>query len=145
MGKKTCLCNAVHCQKVLLRKLFPFMCITVFHLSLFVSVCTLCILPLLWKMINISVKCHFSSRPVYSPCLHQGLEMSCPWIHPCRRMRIHAQQWTYMPRHTLHHATCTHFTTSAHTAGPTNHFLQLSKLPSWPMFGPAAPARHAHL
>ena len=67
------LCSA---RRFLLRNLFPHICITLFHLSIFVSVCAFS--PPLWRMINISVKCHFSSRPVYSPCLHQGFELSCP-------------------------------------------------------------------
>lgn len=83
-----------------MRNLFPHICITLFHLSIFVSVCTLCILPLLRRMINISVKCHFSSRPVYSPCLHQGFQMSCPCFCSCRSMCKHAQQWTCMCGHT---------------------------------------------
>lgn len=42
------------------------------------SVCTLCILPLLWRMINISLKCHFSSRPVYSSFYIKELRWAAP-------------------------------------------------------------------
>ena len=92
------LCNAVRCQKVLVEKSshsYLHYSVSSIHLC----VCTLCILPLLWRVINISVKCHFTSRPVYSLCLHQGFEMSCPrCFRPCRSMCIHAQQWTCMYR-----------------------------------------------
>lgn len=119
------------------------------YLHYFVSSIYLCVcmrmLPLLWRMINISVKCHFGSRPVYFPCLVQGFEISCLlWVHPYRSMCIHAPQWSYMYEHTL---PCDRniFPTSANTAGPTNRTTQLSKLPSCPMRVPAAPACHAHL
>ena len=143
------LCSA---RRFLLRNLFPHICITLFHLSIFVSVCAFS--PPLWRMINISVKCHFSSRPVYSPCLHQGFELSCPpgasalaeasaYMHS--RGHTCADTHTHTHTHTLHHSTQTHFTMSANTAVPANRSLQLSKLPSCPVPGPAAPENPAHL
>lgn len=76
------------------------------YLHYFVSSIYLCVcmrmLPLLWRMINISVKCHFGSRSVYFPCLVQGFEISCLLcLHPYRSMCIHAPQWSYMYEHTL--------------------------------------------
>lgn len=65
---------------------FPSLCFI--YLS-FVCVCALCILPLLPRMINISAKCHYGSRPVYSPCLHQGLQLGCPCCACSCRMRMH--------------------------------------------------------
>ena len=111
------LCSA---RRFLLRNLFPHICITLFHLSIFVSVCAFS--PPLWRMINISVKCHFSSRPVYSPCLHQGFELSCP---PGASALAEASAYMHSRGHT-----CADTHTHTHTHTPSfdpNSFYHVSK------------------
>lgn len=134
--KKTCLCNAACRQKVLLRNPFPHFCITPFHLSIFVSVCTVCAFSLCcegwsvfqWSVISVPglliphvyIKDLRSAAPGASVLSGACAYSTCP--------AVDIYVWT----HTLYHATQTHYTTSTNTAGPTNRSPQLSKISQLP-------------
>lgn len=142
--RKTCLCNAARRQKVLLRNQFPHIRITLFHLSIFVSVCTV------WAL---SLCCGGWSIFQWSVISVLGLFIPPVYIKDLR--------WAVLPSLQKH---CAYMHSSGHICTDTSYSImrpillpQLTqlgqqtalhnsrKLPSCPVPGPAAPVSHAHL